>query len=373
MKKNIVVAFVVCLMAGIAVTACGDIETGIPNGDCFNGEKKNDDNGGKLICKEGKWVKDGAEVGYVCTEENSENSENSEAGKLIKPDGKEEYCIIDGQKVSCKSESECGECLNGSKKPDNYICENGKWVKESTEVGNVCTDENSENSEAGKLIKPDGKEEYCIIDGQKVSCKSESECGECLNGASECRKNMNYICEDGRWKKTEEVCGGNVCIEEKNSQIGSVKNEKCLSGGEFVSCNKDKSDCGVCLNGKYKCEEVGKDRKICEHGEWKPSEKCDCDKIGTISGDKKGLCIDYKWMKCSNWGDVVENRACLYKDKKLWYECNASEEKQGPAVDDKLLCNKNVWYECKSDAHLNAVVDKMACVKIDGVYKWTKM
>ena len=278
MKKNIVVAFVVCLMAGIAVTACGDIETGIPNGDCFNGEKKNDENVGKLICKEGKWVKDGAEV------------------------------------------------------------------------GNVCTEENSENSEAGKLIKPDGKEEYCIIGGKKVSCKSESECGECMNGASECRENMNYICEDGRWKKTEEVCGGNVCIEEKNSQIGSVKNEKCQSGGESVSCNKDKSDCGVCLNGKYKCEVLGKERKKCEDGEWKPSGTCEC----------------------PNWGDVVNNSACLiYGEDLKWFACSGNMKGQ-TKFEDKLFCSNNKWYECKSDAHLNAVVGKMACVKIDGVYKWTK-
>lgn len=312
----------------------------------------------------------------------------------------------------------CAECKPGSmrcfvKDKTSYVqscSEDEYWVSDKVctlgcvtdESGNpqcrtevACTDgqlkcENTGTT--GKILKcTDGEwAEDHECDAQ-ASCKSSTECGDCVNsdyvctaGASEEDKATITYCRDGQnvppIECANNLCDGNNCESWGNEQ-GCSNNElnigykvtisdtgRTEERCENVSCNADGDDCGECINGATKCEllESPEDdtedptappyiTKVseCENGAWvqKDKGKFSCKLNNTI-----GECVDSP-ITCENneveyFGTV---HGCVNGEiiNKPCNDVSCSGVECGDCLDTDIICNNR---------HMSHVVARQQCV-----------
>ena len=180
-------------------------------------------------------------------------------------------------------------------------------------------------------------------------------------------ENISILCYKGTGERDGECdveCRDND-IDEGRIILDGKEFDECLEGDNKVSCRENR--CGVCLNGKVKCEENIKYE--CNHGEWKKTGNCDCSEDGEANENRSAICIDYKWVKCNkqNIGTVVGNSVCIDNN---WHRCGGSMYEDGSVTSDNtLLCKNGEWFKCWMDGD---VVDSFACSMIDNRMQWTE-
>ena len=247
--------------------------------------------------------------------------------------------------ASCKSDSECGECKNGTTQCVNgeynigvvQTCKNGIWDQKEDDPCNDLS---------------------CNIDG--------TDCGACLNGEANCEeKNTPKNCVNGQWGVSKNCSGNESCRivggVAKCTECEPFEKECVLSSGRgrYRVCNTDGSwktaqpcsedidvcannnMCGGdvlgCTNGEMKC--FGDTLKICEGAEW--SEVMDCTKESRVcdysSSEKR-----YDCLACH------PNKTQCVEDNKAYRVCNADGN-----WDDPKECTRgcdNTTGMCKCDA-----------------------
>ena len=378
-------------------------------GDCFNGDKQciagsGNDNAYIQVCENGKWVtKDNCDTQScdstgklcgLCHDKNNEcvNNEVTKIGQLYVCRENSWISAPCSNNNSCKLENnaglsiECGECVDGTKKCENTdngsitsMCEKGVWKRSDSENENSC-------------------DAYGI------------EVGVCLDGKKTCIEGSEYLCEKGSWSKVKEcdnsysckmtdddeydgyVCG--ECVNEakrcENTENGSIT-VTCEAGewgqtesGEIseFSCNADLIHVGICLNGKYKCEENADgsgNEYECVDGDWLKKAACenkascmnidldsdDASKYDTTVGLKCGdclndahqcvldddkyitqSCIDAQWI--TDKVIVVDDVGNETTEDKTCISCNAAKTGCGECEDDKKTCKEGYEYVCKN-------------------------
>ena len=270
------------------------------------------------ICSSGTYSKSACSLGLgchtedkkgVCNDCNGDRCDNnsSEIGILKEcmngkyQEGKE--CKVNGEPVSCQSETECGKCRDGAEKCDNNSFGNGTLTK--------CVNG----------IYQDAKD--CKVSGSAVSCLSETSCSECINDAVQCKDNMIQTCVSGKWVDSKKCTG--------DTPVCDAKANKCVA----KSMN--------CQIGETKCS----DHQIqtCDNGEWK-TEIC---QLGCYDSTQCNSCpMNYKECKGSTL------RTCLgisWKEETCEFTC------EGVNGNAKCKCKPGVIYcvyttgaqRCKED------------------------
>ena len=315
-------------------------------GDCTNGSTKCE--GGQIfLCKNGTFVfSTDCETGQCSDKTQCEKCEttcednSSSVGVITKKcDGKDPV-TTECNKVSCDG-TQCGECLNTSKDGPGSKCENN-----ADETGAVF-----------KCVL--GKKENYQICSKNNSCSYQGYyyCGECHNGSISCQDidGIPYLqrCDGGAWGgptkqkiacPNDDACNsdGTFCDGEYISVCGEYTygdhvgvvyykdgtQKKCNN----VSCNSDRTDCGVCL--------------ISSKG---PSVSCtnDSNGVGHLKGCVSGELIDevcpfnvpcLSDFACSN---------CPEGSSKCELKNNVGELK---------VCRNGVWetYTCSKKVGCNA-------------------
>ncbi len=249
-----------------SVNSCmkGENDTLSGTGECLNGSTICENNTENL-CINGQYVfsrecfscENNICISAQCENDTCKTDSDSQIG-MICQNNESTQCPAG---YSCKSDKECGECINHSKK---YSENNG-----------LCSYQTCENGSLGNAI-------VCEND---VSCKVSdgvfSSCGECKNGtviysenggicsyktcidgvfsgdkacdnSVSCQKNGNKPtacgqCKSGTssYSESSGICSYIQCVDGKKTTT------TCKSGVRTVSCNASKTGCGECKNGNY--------------------------------------------------------------------------------------------------------------------------
>ena len=163
--------------------------------DCMNDEKKCLDDVTLMICVDGAYKSKKCAGGC---KDNDCASVCTEGEKICADDGRfRRFCKNEDWTIeSCNRGCENGDCVgvtgNGDICDGNVVCENIPVLQFG---GLRCSDSEDTNS-----LKS--------CDLPFISCKNESECGDCLNGDDKCEDGIYYKCIDGEWKNDEkpELC-----------------------------------------------------------------------------------------------------------------------------------------------------------------------
>lgn len=227
---------------------------------------------------------------------------------------------------SCKNNTECGVCEDGSsmcKNDENAVgqfstCVKGEWSESLCPNDSSCQSDfqcgvcnNNEPSckddlnGIGQLTTCVGGVEHTEICPGQASCQNASECGECKNNDKRCADNEKKtgvlsVCNNGKYQNVAECDNGYSC--ENKTECGKCINdtticenvrtdfgrgnivdighvEKCVNGGYgdsedclLSSCDPSKTKCGDCITGQKLCSD---DRSMildCLDGEFKENE-----------------------------------------------------------------------------------------------------
>ena len=164
--------------------------------DCEGDVQRCQDDSSLLFCADGVYKTKKCSAGC---KNNECASVCSEGEQVCADDGKfRRFCQNDDWETEyCKYGCENGVCIGETWNVDtcdgHVVCDNIPMLN----VGGLrCVDNENTNilKNCGLLF---------------VSCKSESECGDCLNGNEKCEKGTHYKCINGEWKDDEK---STLCI-----------------------------------------------------------------------------------------------------------------------------------------------------------------
>ncbi len=276
--------------------------------------------------------------------------------------------------ATCKDNKTCNACGDGATKCEDstqYTCENGTWDK-GTQCENNATCKNAITcTDCGDgATKCEGSIQYLCSEGNwdngtqcpnGATCKDNKTCNACGDGATKCEDSTQYTCENGTWDKGTQCsygCNGDKCqkkcIEvnktcvnitdsdtntdifgelrwdcqqsESDTTVVLHQSQLCYKSSYYVgtsnklSCNKDMTDCGECLNGDTKCED-GKEF-TCNNGTWDKGTQCEnnatCKNDITCNdcGDGATKCENSTQYTCKNetWDKGTQCEYGCYKN-----------------------------------------------------------
>ena len=332
-------------------------------GDCLNGTLQCNSDGSRLdVCRNGVWEfakicesgicqdkkclecsggKTKCENGvvYTCNESglwgSAENCIATEDGK---------YGIKEGDFVSCNLSNECGECNDGTfcfndtnNSGYRVTCKNGMWGSET-----VCNN--------------------------NYSCKSESNCGECVNGDTECKNGKIRTCMNGQWdeyidcpngadcKSDAKTCGEcnntekNICRDSKillTSCVYGVWEQKSCSENQYchVKEGDDKCELNQCTGSETKCKdyESGGKKLNCEDKHWSETP-CEIGNEAVSCGSETecGDCLNGTIRYDEIEGDVCVEYTCINGKEKSYINSNGFSCKfEGSGFIGVGICNNN--------------------------------
>ena len=335
-------------------------------GECSNGDfrctEKTGDKAEVETCQKGKWGSASACATSSCDATNKlcavcENGGESKCVNGLAYRCKNNLWTVDlACNSSCKSNTECGECYDGTTKCE--VDEEGhSWEKSCTKGvwgapvdcgdfacnsdGTACT----ECSEGKKrCVKENGVpayEQVCVLGkwGEPVYCdvnacdKEKMNCATCIENQTQCVLNdweaYEQKCKDGVWAK-EHACGVYACNPDytkcadcEHGQTQCIKKDdgaleqKCELGqwvdgntcGE-LGCNYMETACAVCKPGETRCsvENGYAYEQRCFYGAWGDVMPCDTNECNA----KEQICAvcKEKSFRCYEYGDDLLILAC---------------------------------------------------------------
>ena len=283
--------------------SCNECMSGycLVNGMCLNAQTTNEGCGDTCLdcnhstiahvstasCFEGKCRPETCEEGYdtngkICCKKDDNGEVKYDKGDLCSYDCNS---VSDWNGVKCCRKSP-GMIFTKDSETCDFSCGNGY---EKSADGAMCIKTGCTDGDKECIDNQEGKGEFRECQNGKFekllntctgSCKPkpDNSCGECITGTQKCDEDSEtHIgtvsnCVDGEWQV---VVDANKC---KNS------------------CDKDKKNCGVCINGKTKCTSVpsGTDTATtCEYGIWNAPTYC------TMPKSSSGLEISCSYKECA--------------------------------------------------------------------------
>ncbi len=313
-------------------------------GECHDGDTKCND--GKLsTCENGQW---GAEK--TCENDYSCNAVATACGECVNgstkcENGIRSICVHGNwtnsatcsNNASCNSDNaDCGECNNEDIKCDLYEtgadeskttkailvkCVNGKWPAEVDIVK-----DNEINNESNYLVQ-ECDVNICAANGKL--------CGTCEDKVTKCIMGSKYTCNAGTWGDAV-ACSGNASCKSTTECGDCINNDKhCVPGAEDSikaytetcyngvwvkdvagTCDSNKCDstlkaCEACADGKSECvtvegEVISSTIRTCVGGKWEymvcpsgecisqdnPNENSYCKDLETSSGETSIKCSE---------------------------------------------------------------------------------
>lgn len=303
------------------------IDTNCADGELFCADGK------MQKCLEGEWVED-VTCPMGCAENRLEcaecTSDECFSSQFIRCDGGIKLPRLlcagsDKQKSSCKSETACGDCLDGTIKcmqtPETsgtyavYVCTNGEWPKqEIKKCSNGCNAEGTDCAPGKDIVECEENVAQCLNNTYYIcnggNWKIESMCSngcdvdgvkcneppECEEKKKKCDNNILYECKDGMWNKSA-VCPdgcdvyGIECYDPERCTDGTTRcvgntSSKCQNGqwgGEEVcehGCEDDIRCKPECHNGDTRCS--NRILYVCKNESWDDGLPClvGCDAFG---------------------------------------------------------------------------------------------
>ena len=262
---------------------------------------------------------------YKCTENATKCENSGTTGKMYKCENNvwvvQHTC---SNSYSCKSTTECGECVNNTKECSDSAngigqlttCSNGTKTtnacsgnnscKSTTECGscrNGVTSCGNGNNAVGQLTTCTGGVPTTEACSGNNSCKSTTECGSCNNNVTSCSNNGNIgqltSCSNGT-PTTAPCSGNNSCMSTTScgtcqngvttcTNSGNIGQKTTCSGGKpstsacpnSYSCNAAGNDCGVCQNNSAYTQCNGLYPQNCVAGAWtNRATACSEDEVG---------------------------------------------------------------------------------------------
>ncbi len=400
--------FNVFFIGGICLSLLGcNLESGQCTYNDKNDFEQKCENGRHYYClRDNYWETEDCQLGcnaagtecYRCTPK----CENGQL-KLCKADGSNyETPII--CELGCNSEgNDCNGCTNK--------CENGKLseckfdrsgYKTPIDCIQGCNEEGTDcKTDCTEDLCKDGVLYHCKDNklanyGEKCpvlkfgvagACANTTECKQCdetntddsMSLRQKCVSENEYVeCKDGLWDKTKQPCNEatpycnsntSACSDQKNDANcedrewnwgwgwGGGNGGFLLKENQYcpdnVSCNADKSDCGVCKNSSTKCEENVSYK--CEQGEF---HELDCPFGCHTDWFGNSICNDCNANQCNNNESKVGNiKTCTDGTYGQPSECKVnnastscqSETECGECLNDTVQCKDNFTLQvCRS-------------------------
>ena len=227
-----------------------------------------------------------------------------------------EECSIHDNQAECVSTTEPGslpdyDCWGDeSKCEDNkiYVCQNHEWQLE-TDCGSGLTCEMRDN------------EAVCV----GVDLAGVLPAYECVMNETQCRDNVVYTCEEGRWSKL------NDCNDIPGASCEMLDNKAQCVLQETSGTPLPPEP--VCDDGAYKCEDNV--AIVCKDGDWYKSEDCnDVPNATCQMVDNKAQCLSLEIS-----GDIAPDPITECKDDESKCENNSI-----------YICAGGLWIrsrECK--------------------------
>ena len=193
----------------------------------------------------------------------------------LKCDGNTVKCI---SQIICDTDTEyrtCEDGLNNNYTNHTIAADSFKECKDNaivcktgyTASGDNCVcDANktycTTNSETGEIEYStcDGTGDFVVNKSKTLSCKNETEVGECLNGKTKCDSAGKYTCSNGLWGEAEPCsslgCAGDVCRiceDEQYRCTGTTHYQMCMNNEWYPSEPETVEPGFICEDDEIKC------------------------------------------------------------------------------------------------------------------------
>lgn len=236
--------------------------------------------------------------------------------------------------------------------------------------GPKCGNDVDETGYVSKCINGEWQGNKC-----KTSC-AENDCGECLNGATQCVDGIYRTCVNGKFNEGI-ACTSGLCDETGTYCLSCIFGEtRCANGkiftcqatgawGEAVACESRACDekgiaCQRCEYGETKCSD-GKITTCLENGAWSEAVQCKNSDVcvsDSLCGDCKAgasICVEGKFKTCVNgkWSDENE---CATK------VCKADGVSCAGCIDGETQCEGGYYTVCENGSWKSSpCADSVSC------------
>ena len=226
---------------------------------------------------------------------------------------------------SCKSATECGECINETKAcadGSHYqVCAAGLWGNaiecSAPENGNaICSGDgecsyacNSGYTDNGKIccadvingsINQDSASTCSYTCSRGYTDNGKICCADVANGAinKDSSSTCSFTCDNG-FHESGSGCVSNNCTSGQTTctNAGTTGKKQTCNSGEWGneetcsnnhSCNQAGTDCGSCINGSKQCNDLVP--QTCSTGAWVDETACSAPSNGTPKCSGNGVC-----------------------------------------------------------------------------------
>lgn len=214
---------------------------------------------------------------------------------------------------SCLNSQECGECVDDSVKCEEnngrgylYTCSNGKWqpsepcthsCNATADGCGECVNETESCIGESRYVCNQGTLQFKATCDNGYSCKNATSCGNCKNETTQCQNIGNIgatiLCQNGTWGETQTCDYGYSCRE------NGIDCGECVNGDTQCSDGKSRT----CVNGAWG------DWNACEFGGCFNETKCkECsgyEEMRCVDGPSNGV------LQLCNNGEYITLSECI--------------------------------------------------------------